>query len=248
MLSHPTIEQLHQLGLAGMAEAFAEIEASSEVGRLTHPEWLGLLIDREVTHRRDRRLATRLRYAKLRHQAVAEDVDYHASRGLDRPLFQKLCGGAFIAAHDNLILTGPTGVGKSWLASAIGHSACRDNRSVLYQRVSKLFADLATARGDGRYARIMRTISGAQLLILDDWGLEPLDDAGRHDLLEILEDRYGRKSTVVTSQIPVERWHEVIGNPTYADAILDRLVHNAHRIELSGDSMRRTRLKPALRD
>lgn len=248
MLSHPTLEQLHQLGLAGMAEAFAEIEASSEVGRLTHPEWLGLLIDREVTHRRDKRLAARLRYAKLRHQAVAEDADYQASRGLDRPLFQKLCGGAFIAAHDNLILTGPTGVGKSWLASAIGHSACRDNRSVLYQRVSKLFANLATARGDGRYARIMRTISGAQLLILDNWGLEPLDDAGRHDLLEILEDRYGRKSTIVTSQIPVERWHEVIGNPTYADAILDRLVHNAHRIELSGDSMRRTRLKTALRD
>ena len=248
MLSHPTIEQLHQLGPAGMAEAFAEIDASSEVGRLSHPEWLGLLIDREVTHRRDKRLAARLRYAKLRHQAVAEDVDYQASRGLDRPLFQKLCGGAFIAAHDNLILTGPTGVGKSWLASAIGHSACRDNRSVLYQRVSKLFANLATARGDGRYARIMRTISGAQLLILDDWGLEPLDDAGRHDLLEILEDRYGRKSTIVTSQIPVERWHEVIGNPTYADAILDRLVHNAHRIELSGDSMRRTRLKTALRD
>lgn len=248
MLSHPTLEQLHQLGLAGMAAAYAEIEASSEVGRLTHPEWLGLLIDREVTHRRDKRLAARLRYAKLRHQAVAEDVDYQASRGLDRPLFQKLCGGAFIAARDNLILTGPTGVGKSWLASAIGHSACRDNRSVLYQRVSKLFADLATARGDGRYARIMRTISAAQLLILDDWGLEPLDDAGRHDLLEILEDRYGRKSTIVTSQIPVERWHEVIGNPTYADAILDRLVHNAHRIELSGDSMRRTRLKTALRD
>jgi len=248
VLSHPTLEQLHQLGLAGMAAAYAEIEASSEVGRLTHPEWLGLLIDREVTHRRDKRLAARLRYAKLRHQAVAEDVDYQASRGLDRPLFQKLCGGAFIAARDNLILTGPTGVGKSWLASAIGHSACRDNRSVLYQRVSKLFADLATARGDGRYARIMRTISAAQLLILDDWGLEPLDDAGRHDLLEILEDRYGRKSTIVTSQIPVERWHEVIGNPTYADAILDRLVHNAHRIELSGDSMRRTRLKTALRD
>ncbi|NDV88844.1 ATP-binding protein [Aurantimonas aggregata] len=248
MLSHPTLEQLHQLGLAGMAEAFAEIEASSQVGRLTHPEWLGLLIDREVTHRRDKRLAARLRYAKLRHQAVAEDVDYQAPRGLDRTLFQKLCGGAFIAAHDNLFLTGPTRVGKSWLASAIGHSACRDNRSVLYQRVSKLFADLATARGDGRYARIMRTISGAQLLILDDWSLELLDDAGRHDLLEILEDRYGRKSTVVTSQIPVERWHEVIGNPTYDDAILDRLVHNAHRIELSGDSMRRTRLKPALRD
>ena len=247
MLAHPTLEQLRGLGLSGMAEAFAEIEASSDVGRLTPPEWLGLLIERETTHRRDKRLAARLRYAKLRHQAAVEDVDYTASRGLDRKLFQSLCGGAFIAAHDNLILTGPTGTGKSWLASAIGHSACRDNRSVLYQRVTKLFANLALARGDGRYARIMRTLAGAQLLILDDWGLEPLDEAARHDMLEILEDRYGRKSTIVTSQIPVDQWHSVINHPTYADAILDRLVHNAHRIDLSGDSMRRTRSQPVLR-
>lgn len=248
MLPHPTLEQLRQLGLTGMAEAFTEIEASSEVARLTHPEWLGLLVERETTHRRDRRLATRLRTAKLRHQAVVEDVDYTTPRGLDRTLFRKLCAGDFIAAHDNLILTGPTGVGKSWLASAIGHSACRDNRSVLYQRVSKLFANLALARGDGRYLRLMRTLAGAQLLILDDWGLEPLDEAARHDLLEILEDRYGRKSTLVTSQIPVDRWHKVIDHPTYADAILDRLVHNAHRIELTGESMRRSRTRTLLQD
>ncbi|MEX6509271.1 IS21-like element helper ATPase IstB, partial [Jiella sp. M17.18] len=177
-----------------------------------------------------------------------EDVDYQADRGLDRALFQKLAGGDFIAAHDNLVLTGPTGVGKSWLASAIGHSACRDNRSVLYQRVPKLFANLALARGDGRYARILRTLAGAQLLILDDWGLEPLDAAARHDLLEILEERYGRKSTIVTSQIPVSRWHEIIADPTYADAILDRLLHNAHRIELTGESLRRTRSRAVLAD
>ena len=147
----------------------------------------------------------------------------------------------WIDAHDNLALIGPTGVGKSWLASALGHKACRDNRSVLYQRVPRLFEELALARGDGRHARLVRSLGRADLMILDDWGLEPLDAAARHDLLEILEERYGRRSTVITSQLPVDRWHEVIGDPTYADAILDRLVHNAHRIELSGESLRRIR-------
>ena len=167
-----------------------------------------------MTHRRDKRLAARLRYARLRHNAVVEDVDYRAPRGLDRTLFHKLAGGEWIEAHDNLILCGPTGVGKSWLACALGHKACRDNRSVLYQRVPKLFADLALARGDGRHARIMRTLTGAELLILDDWGLDPLDAGARRDLYEILEERYGRRSTILTSQVPVDKWHEVIGNPT----------------------------------
>ena len=169
-------------------------------------------------------------------------------RGLDRALFHKLTAGEWIDAHDNLILCGPTGVGKSWLACALGHQACRDNRSVLYQRVPKLFADLALAPGDGRYPRIMRSLNGVQLLILDDWGLEPLDGSARRDLYEILEERYGRRSTILTSQIPIDKWHEIIGNPTYADAILDRLVHNAHRIDLAGDSLRRTRPRSALRD
>jgi len=163
VLTHPMLDQLAQLGLSGMAQAFAELEASGEGAILTHADWLGLLVDREVTHRRDKRLATRLRYARLRHHAVVEDVDYRAPRGLDRALFHKLAGGEWIDAHDNLILCGPTGVGKSWLACALGHKACRDNRSVLYQRVPKLFADLALARGDGRYARIMRSLNGAQL-------------------------------------------------------------------------------------
>src|SRR6476660_8969175 len=200
VLTHPILEQLAQLGLTGMAQAFAELEASAEGSTLTHADWLGLLVDREVTHRRDKRLAARLRYARLRHNAVIEDVDYRAPRGLDRGLFHKLVGGDWIDTHDNLILCGPTGVGKSWLACALGQKACRDNRSVLYQRVPKLFADLALARGDGRYARIMRSLGGVQLLILDDWGLEPLDGAARHDLLEILEERYGRHSTIITSQ------------------------------------------------
>lgn len=246
MLKHPTLDQLHTLGLHGMAKAFVEVAASDEAGGLSHPEWLGLLLDREASLRQDKRLAARLRVAKLRQQACVEDIDYRSPRGLDRAMMQKLINGDWIDAHDNLALIGPTGVGKSWLASALGHKACRDNRSVIYQRVPRLFEELALARGDGRHARVLRSLGRADLLVLDDWGLEPLDAAARHDLLEILEERYGRKSTLVTSQLPVDRWHEIIGDPTYADAILDRLVHNAHRIELTGESMRRARARSTI--
>ena len=246
MLTHPTLDQLHTLGLHGMAKAFVEVAASEEAGGLSHPEWLGLLLDREASLRQDKRMAARLRAAKLRQQACVEDIDYRSPRGLDRAMMQKLINGGWIDAHDNLVLVGPTGVGKSWIASALGHKACRDNRSVIYQRVPRLFEELALARGDGRHARLLRSLGRADLLVLDDWGLEPLDAAARHDLLEILEERYGRKSTLVTSQLPVDRWHEIIGDPTYADAILDRLVHNAHRIELTGESMRRARAKSTI--
>jgi DNA replication protein DnaC len=240
MLTHPTLDQLNQLGLLGMAGAFGELN-DAESASLSHAEWLAILLEREISRRHDKRLAARLRYAKLRHHAAVEDVDYRTVRGLDRALFEKLASGGWIEAHDNLILCGPTGVGKSWLAAALAHRACRDNRSVLYQRVPKLFAELAVARADGRHRRMIRALTSPQLLILDDWGLAPLDAGARHDLLEILEDRYGRRSTIVTSQVPVEHWHQLIGDPTHADAILDRLVHNATRIDLNGESLRRKR-------
>ena len=246
MLIHPTLDQMHRLGLAGMARAFTQLDADPHASELNHAEWLGLLLDREMTERQDRRLKARLRLARLRHQATIEDVDYRAPRGLDRALFQKLVQGDWIEAPQNLIIEGPTGVGKSWLACALGHKACRDNRSVLYQRIPRLFIDLALAHGDGRYPRLMRALGGVKLLILDDWGLEPLGREQRHDLLEIAEERYGRGATLIASQLPVDRWHNVIGDPTLADAILDRITHNAHRLQLKGDSLRkRTATKSA---
>jgi DNA replication protein DnaC len=239
MLKHPTLELLDKLGLAGMAKAFADLAANDEATSLSHAEWLALLLDHEATWRNDRRLALRLRQARLRHHAAPEDVDYRAPRGLDRRLFDTLLKGDWIANHENLAVIGPTGIGKSWLACALGHKACRDNRSVLYTRLPRLIDELALAKGDGRIAARMKSLARVDLLILDDWGLEPLDGNARHHLLEILEDRYGQRSTLVTSQLPIDRWHELIGDPTYADAILDRLVHNAHRLEMSGDSLRR---------
>jgi len=239
MLKHPTLDLLGQLGLAGMAKAFAEMESNDDAASLSHAEWLALLLDHEATYRNDRRLALRLRHAKLRHRAVPEDVDYRTRRSLDRRLFETLLAGEWISRRENLAIIGPTGIGKSWLACAIGHKACRDNRSVLYTRLPRLIDELTLAKGDGRIAARLKSLARVDLLILDDWGLQPLDGNARHHLLEILEDRYGQRSTLVTSQLPVARWHQTINDPTYADAILDRLVHNAHRLELEGESMRR---------
>jgi DNA replication protein DnaC len=241
MLTHPTLEQLHALGLHGMAKGFQELQANAEARALDHAEWLGLILEHELTLRQQKRFETRARAARLRHPASVEDVDYRAARGLDRALFLKLASGDWIRARRNLLITGPCGVGKSWLACALGHKACREDLSVLYHRVPRLFAALDLARGDGRYGKLLRAIAKAKLLILDDWGPEPLTAEQRRDLLEIIEDRYDAGSILITSQLPVDRWYEIIGDPTLADAILDRLVHNAYRIELTGESLRKRR-------
>ena len=239
MLIHPTVERLRALGLSAMAEALLELQNTPEAAELPHADWLGLLIDREATARDNRRLARRLQVAKLRQAAVIENVDLRTPRGLDRALFQKLTTGQWIRERQHLVITGPTGTGKSWLACALGHKACRDGVSVLYKRTPRLFADLAQARGEGRLGRVLTTIARMQLLILDDWGPEPLSAEQRRDLLEIVEDRYDKGSLLITSQLPVGRWHDVIGDPTLGDAILDRILHNAHRLELKGESLRR---------
>jgi DNA replication protein DnaC len=174
-----------------------------------------------------------------RSRGTPESITVPPAVSTVRPLFRALTAGRWIEEAQNLIIEGPAGVGKSWLACALGQKACRDNRSVLYQRAPRMFGDLALARGDGRYPRLMRALGGVKLLILDDWGLEPLGVEQRHDLLEIVEERYGRGATLITSQIPVDRWHDLIGEPTLADAILDRIIHNAHRLQLKGDSLRK---------
>ena len=244
MLAHPTLDLLRQLGLHGMAKGLQDLAANSQAGSLDHLEWLGLLLEYEQTWRRQKRFEMRARVARLRQAASVEDVDYHAARGLDRGLFLKLAACGWIQAHCNLIITGPCGVGKTWLACALGHKACREDYSVRYYRFPRLFAALALTRGDGRYAKLLRMLARVRLLILDDWGPEPLNPDQRRDFLEIVEDRYDAGSILIISQVPVDRWYEVIGNPTLADAILDRLVHNSHRIELAGESLRKLRAKP----
>jgi DNA replication protein DnaC len=243
MLTHPTHDRLIALGLTGMAKALEEQRRQPDIAALAFEERIAMMIDRETIDRENKRLTTRLKFACLRQSAVVEDVDMKAARGLDKALFHKLAAGDWIDRHQNLIVIGPTGVGKSWLACALGHKACRDDRSVFYQRVPRLFDALALARGDGRHARLLKTLARVELLILDDWGLATLNHDQARDLLEIVDDRHNRGSTIVTSQLPVDHWHEAIANPTVADAILDRLVHNAHRLTLNGDSMRKTAAK-----
>ena len=245
MLTHPSLDQLKALKLDGMAEAFLELVAQDAARDLTHAEWLALLLDREVANRGTKRFQTRLRAARLRHnQACIEDVDYRAKRQLDKAMFQQLATCRWIADNRNLLVVGKCGLGKSWLACALAHKACRDGFTVHYARVPRLFAELELAHGDGSFARLFRTLTRTNLLILDDLGPDRLNASQRRDLMEIVEDRYGRGSTLITSQLPVKAWHDIIAEPTFADAILDRIVHNAYRLELEGELMRPVKHSP----
>jgi len=239
MLNHPTLEKLQTLRLPGMLKALSEQQQMPEIDSLGFEERFGLLIDREMTERENRRLGHRLKKAKLRHSCCMEDLDFKSSRGLDKSLILSLAACTWIARGINILICGPTGVGKSYLACALAHKGCLEGYSALYLRLPRLFEELRLAKADGRYGKLMLSYAKTDLLVLDDWGLTPMTDPQRRDLLEILEDRYGKKSTIVTSQLPVTSWHEAIGDPTLADAILDRIVHNAHKIELKGESMRK---------
>jgi DNA replication protein DnaC len=239
MLLHPTLEKLTTLRFTGMTAALNEQMQMSSLGDLGFEERLGILLDREMAVRQTRAMNTRLRKARLRQDGCIEDINFRHPRGLDKSLVMRLAGCEWIKEHNNLIITGPTGVGKTYLACAFAQKACREGFSTLYLRMTKLFEDLALSKGDGRYLKLLASFAKADLLVLDDYGLDQLGRDQRHDLLEILEDRHGLKSTLVTSQLPIENWHEQIGDPTLADAILDRLVHSAHKINLDGDSMRK---------
>lgn len=239
MLLHPTLEKLNTLRFTGMATALDEQMQMNSLDDLGFEERLGILLDREMAVRQTRRMNTRLRKARLRQDGCIEDINFRHPRGLDKSLVMRLAGCEWVKEHNNLIITGPTGVGKTYLACAFAQKACREGYSTLYLRMTKLFEDLALAKGDGRYLKLLASFAKADLLVLDDYGLEQLGRDQRHDLLEILEDRHGLKSTLVTSQLPIDHWHEQIGDPTLADAILDRLVHSAHKIKLNGESMRK---------
>lgn len=240
MLIQQTLAQLHALRLTGMATALAEQQGQPDLARLSFEDRLALLVEREVTARADRRLTRLLQLAKLRLPAAAiEDLDFRSARGLDRSLLLRLASGEWIRQHQTVLIVGATGTGKTYVACALGQSACRHGLTVRYLRLPRLLQDLGLARADGSYGKVLTTLAKADLLLLDDWGLAPLADRERRDLLEVLEDRSGRRATLVTSQLPLEHWHTCVGDPTFADAILDRLVHQAHRITLKGTSMRR---------
>lgn len=242
MLSTPTEDKLRLLKLTGMLKALQE-QRSGDYTQFNFEERLGLLVDRESLERESKRLTNRLHHAKLRQEACVENIDYSQHRGLDKTIIKALSTGQWVKEHLNVLITGPCGVGKSFIACALSHKACLLGHSAYYVRAPRLFNDLAVARGDGRYARLMKTLAKTNLLIIDDWGLSMLTDVERTDLLEVLEDRHNNQSTIVTSQLPIKHWHETIGNATLADAILDRLVHNAYSIELKGESMRRKNQK-----
>jgi len=243
MLIHPVLDKLQILRFFGMLSALEEQMKMPDIEKLSFDERFGLLIDREMIDRQNRRFKTRLRKAKLRQNACLEDIDFRHPRGLDKPLMLQLASGQWIKEANNLLIIGPTGVGKTYLACALAHKACQLDYSALYFRLPRLLQQLDIAKGDGRYGKLLKNFAKTNLLVIDDWGLKKLIKEQSHDLLEIFEDRHRLRSVLITSQLPVDHWHEIIGNPTLADAILDRLVHNSYRINLKGESMRKKKSK-----
>jgi DNA replication protein DnaC len=243
MMYQPTIEKLQQLRLFGMAKALEEQQNADAYDPLRFEDRLGLLVDREMTERDNHRLEIRLRKAKLRQSAVIEDIDFRSPRNLDKTSLLSLASCRWIREHHNCIITGPTGVGKSYIACALAHKACREGYRAFYVRASALFDELTLTRADGRYRKLLVNYARLDLLVIDDWGLTPLTEEERRHMHELMEDRYDLRSTLLTSQVPIEKWHTIIGDPSRADAILDRLVHNAHKIALKGDSLRKKHKK-----
>ena len=243
MLQHPTLEKLTTLKFTGMVKALTEQMTLPDIEQLSFEERLGLLVDRELTERHDRRLQSRLRNARLKQQACIEDIDYRHRRGLDKSLLTRLSSCQWLKEKLNILITGPTGVGKTWLACALAQKACREGYTVLYLRLPRLLQELPIAKGDGSYPKRMAALAKTDVVVLDDWGLAKLIPEQQRDLLEILEDRHGTHSTLVTSQLPVDKWHDIMGDPTLADAILDRLIHNAYKINLKGESMRKQKTR-----
>ncbi len=241
MLNQPTIEKLTAMKLSGMAKAFADQMQRPDMASLCFEERFGLIVDFQMTELENRRMQNRLRTAKLRLCASIEDLDLRQGRGLDRALILSLAQNQWVRQHHNILVTGPTGAGKSYLACALAQKACRDGHTVLYQRLPRLLHDIAVARLDGRYHKLMAPIGKCEVLVLDDLLISPLTTEEQRELLEIVEERYDRKATIVTSQLPIKAWYDAMQDPTLADAILDRLVHNAYKIELKGESMRRKR-------
>lgn len=239
MLIEQTIEKLRKLKLGAMVSVLEEQLSKPDLQALTFNERLGLMVDHEVTERENRRVSSLLRKARLRQNACVEDLNYRHARGLVRAKMAALVTCDFIHHHQNILFTGPTGCGKSWLACALGQAACRKGFSTRYLRVSRLLESLRIAHADGSYEKLLSQIAKIDLLILDDFGMHKFCDSDRKDLFEIIEDRHKLKSTIVTSQLPIKNWHENIGEPTIADAILDRLLSNSHKIELKGESMRK---------
>jgi DNA replication protein DnaC len=241
MLNQPTIEKLQTMKLFGMADAFRAQLESTDISQLSFEERFALLVDQQWLWKENRALARRLRSARLKERGVIEDIDYQHPRGLDRKLMRSLASSEWVRHNQNVLLIGPTGIGKTWLACALAQKACRDGFSVSHKRTAELFRELAIAHVDGSIGRVLVKLSRIDVLVLDDFAMAPLKDSERRDFLEICDDRYQRRSLILTSQLPVAHWHEQIGDPTIADSILDRLVHNAYRLELNGESIRKKR-------